>query len=185
MKIINRIGMWLPIILLLIIPIAFLIFHACGYEIYIVNGEKYPWIVNSEELLKIDSLNNNSVELLLSLKRDGLVLSPQEYANHTYNFFSWLLTILVAVIGIVVLVFGFNVEKKIEANLNLHLKIKWLELMRTDKEVDSTIGGIIDDKIGNGLFDISQNFEELQKRVEKLEDTSIRFETNNNGTEND
>lgn len=87
MKIINRIGMWLPIILLLIIPIAFLIFHACGYEIYIVNGEKYPWIVNSEELLKIDSLNNNSVELLLSLKRDGLVLSPQEYANHTYNFF--------------------------------------------------------------------------------------------------
>lgn len=83
------------------------------------------------------------------------------------------------------LVFGFNVEKKIEANLNLHLKIKWLELMRTDKEVDSTIGGIIDDKIGNGLFDISQNFEELQKRVKKLEDTSIRFETNNNGTEND
>lgn len=178
--------MWLPTIILLLIPVAFFIFHACGYEVYIVNGEKYPWIINSEELLKVDSLSNNSTELLLSLKRDGLVLSPQEYTNHTYNFFSWLLTILVAVIGIVVLVFGLNVDKKIETNINSHLKIKWLELMRIDKEVDATIGGIIDDKIGNGLSDISHNLEELKKRVGNLEDTSIRFETtDNNGTEND
>lgn len=182
----KRFCMWLPTIILLLIPVAFFIFHACGYEVYIVNGEKYPWIINSEELLKVDSLSNNSMELLLSLKRDGLVLSPQEYTNHTYNFFSWLLTILVAVIGIVVLVFGLNVDKKIETNINSHLKTKWLELMRIDKEVDATIGGIIDDKIGNGLSDISHDFEELQKRVRKLEDTSIRFETtDNDGTEND
>ena len=173
----KRFCIWLPTIILLLIPIAFFIFHACGYEVYIVNGEKYPWIVNSEELLKVDSLSNNSMELLMSLKRDGLVLSPQEYTNHTYNFFSWLLTILVAVIGIVVLVFGLNVDKKIETIINSHLKTKWLELMRIDKEVDATIGGIIDDKIGSGLSDISHDFEELSKRVRKLEDTSIRFET--------
>lgn len=110
----KRFCTWLPTIILVLIPIAFFLFHACGYEVYIVNGEKYPWVVNSEELLKVDSLSNNSMELLTSLKRDGLVLSPQEYTNHTYNFFSWLLTILVAVIGIVVLVFGLNVDKKIE-----------------------------------------------------------------------
>lgn len=86
------------------------------------------------------------MELLISLKQDGLVLSPQEYTNHTYNFFSWLLTILVAVIGIVMLVFGLNIDKKIETTINSHLKTKWLELMRIDKEVDATIGGIIDDK---------------------------------------
>lgn len=79
------------------------------------------------------------------------------------------------------LVFGLNVDKKIETFINSHLKTKWLELMRIDKEVDATIGGIIDDKIGNGLSDISHDFEELRKRVIKLEDTSIRFET----TEND
>ena len=119
------------------------------------------------------------------LKKEGLVLSPQEYTNHTYNFFSWLLTILVAVIGIVVLVFGLNVDKKIETIINTHLKTKWLELMRIDKEVDKTIGGIIDDKIGNGLYDISLDLEKLQNRVQKLEDTSIRFETtDNNGTAN-
>ncbi len=178
--------MWLPTFTLLLIPIAFLIFHACGYEVYVVNGEKYPWVVNSEELLKTDSLSNNSMELLISLKRDGLVLSPQEYTNHTYNFFSWLLTILVAVIGIVILVFGLNVDKKIGTIINSHLKTKWLELMRIGKEVDATIGGIIDDKIGNGLSDISHDIEELQKKVKKLEDTSIRFATtDDNGTEND
>ena len=69
------------------------------------------------------------MELLTSLKRDGLVLSPQEYTNHTYNFFSWLLTILVAVIGIVVLVFGLNVYKKIETIINSHLKTKWLNFV--------------------------------------------------------
>ncbi len=182
----KRFCIWLPTIILLLIPIAFFMFHACGYEVYIVNGEKYPWIVNSEELLKVDSLSNNSMELLMSLKRNGLVLSPQEYTNHTYNFFSWLLTILVAVIGIVVLVFGLNVDKKIETIINSHLKTKWLELMRIDKEVDATIGGIIDDKIGSGLSDISHDLEELSKRVKKLEDTSIRFETtDNDGTAND
>lgn len=125
------------------------------------------------------------MELLMLLKKEGLVLSPQEYTNHTYNFFSWLLTILVAVIGIVVLVFGLNVDKKIETIINTHLKTKWLELMRIDKEVDKTIGGIIDDKIGNGLYDISLDLEKLQNRVQKLEDTSIRFETtDNNGTAN-
>jgi len=175
----KRFCIWLPTIILLLIPIAFFMFHACGYEVYIVNGEKYPWIVNSEELLKVDSLSNNSMGLLMSLKRDGLVLSPQEYTNHTY-------TILVAVIGIVVLVFGLNVDKKIETIINSHLKTKWLELMRIDKEVDATIGGIIDDKIGSGLSDISHDFEELSKRVRKLEDTSIRFETtDNDGTAND
>ena len=144
-----------------------------------------PWIINSEELLQVDSMSNNSMELLMLLKKEGLVLSPQEYTNHTYNFFSWLLTILVAVIGIVVLVFGLNVDKKIETIINTHLKTKWLELMRIDKEVDKTIGGIIDDKIGNGLYDISLDLEKLQNRVQKLEDTSIRFETtDNNGTAN-
>lgn len=178
--------MWLPTIILLLIPIAFLTFHACGYEVYIINGDKYPWVVNSEELLEADSLSNSSMELLISLKRDGLVLSPQEYTNHTYNFFSWLLTILVAIIGIVVLVFGLNVDKKIETIINSHLKTKWLELMRIDKEVDATIGGIIDDKIGSALSDISHDFEELSKRVRTLEDTSIRFETtDNDGTAND
>lgn len=182
----KRICMWLPTIILLLIPIAFLISHACGYEVYIINGDKYPWVVNSEELLKADSLSNSSTELLMSLKRDGLVLSPQEYTNHTYNFFSWLLTILVAIIGIVVLVFGLNVDKKIETIINSHLKTKWLELMRIDKEVDATIGGIIDDKIGSALSDISHDFEELSKRVRTLEDTSIRFETtDNDGTAND
>jgi hypothetical protein len=177
---------WLPTIILLLVPIAFLIFHAYGYEFYIVNGEKYPWIVNSEELLKVDSLSKNSMGLLISLKQDGLVLSPQEYTNHTYNFFSWLLTILVAVIGIVMLVFGLNIDKKIETTINSHLKTKWLELMRIDKEVDATIGGIIDDKIDSGLSDISHDLEELSKRVRKLEDTSIRFETtDNDGTAND
>lgn len=176
---------WLPSIILLLIPIGFLILHAGGYEVYIVNGEKYPWIINSEELLQVDSMSNNSMELLMLLKKEGLVLSPQEYTNHTYNFFSWLLTILVAVIGIVVLVFGLNVDKKIETIINTHLKTKWLELMRIDKEVDKTIGGIIDDKIGNGLYDISLDLEKLQNRVQKLEDTSIRFETtDNNGTAN-
>ena len=129
----KRFCTWLPTIILVLIPIAFFLFHACGYEVYIVNGEKYPWVVNSEELLKVDSLSNNSMELLTSLKRDGLVLSPQEYTNHTYNFFSWLLTILVAVIGIVVLVFGLNVDKKIETIINSHLKTKWLELMRSEE----------------------------------------------------
>lgn len=184
--IMKRFCTWLPTIILVLIPIAFFLFHACGYEVYIVNGEKYPWVVNSEELLKVDSLSNNSMELLTSLKRDGLVLSPQEYTNHTYNFFSWLLTILVAVIGIVVLVFGLNVDKKIETIINSHLKTKWLELMRVDKEVDATIGGIIDDKISSGLSDISHDLEELGKRIKKLEDTSIRFETtDNDGTAND
>ena len=182
----KRFCTWLPTIILVLIPIAFFLFHACGYEVYIVNGEKYPWVVNSEELLKVDSLSNNSMELLTSLKRDGLVLSPQEYTNHTSNFFSWLLTILVAVIGIVVLVFGLNVDKKIETIINSHLKTKWLELMRVDKEVDATIGGIIDDKISSGLSDISHDLEELGKRIKKLEDTSIRFETtDNDGTAND
>ncbi len=181
----KRFCAWLPTILLLLIPIAFIILHACGYEVYIVNGEKYPWVVNSEELLKIDSLSSNSKELLMLLKQDGLVLSPQEYANHTYNFFSWLLTILVAVVGIVVLVFGLNVDKKIELIINTHLKSKWLELMRIDKEVDATIGGIIDDKIGSALSDISQEFEELHEKVEKLEKTSIRFTTKeDDGTTN-
>ena len=96
----KRFCTWLPTIILVLIPIAFFLFHAYGYEVYIVNGEKYPWVVNSEELLKVDSLSNNSMELLTSLKRDGLVLSPQEYTNHKYNFFSWLLTILVAELGL-------------------------------------------------------------------------------------
>ena len=83
------------------------------------------------------------------------------------------------------LVFGWNGDKKIETIINTHLKTKWLELMRIDKEVDKTIGGIIDDKIGNGLYDISLDLEKLQNRVQKLEDTSIRFETtDNNGTAN-
>lgn len=182
----KRFYIWLPTVILLLIPVAFLLFHIFGYEVYIVNGEKYPWIVNSEELLKMDSLNNTSTELLLSLKRDGLVLSPQEYTNHTYNFFSWLLTILVAVIGIVILIVWWDIDKRIEITTNSQIKTKWLELMRTDKEVDATIGGIIDDKIVNELSDISHDFEELQKRVIKLEDTSIRFITqDNDGTEND
>lgn len=182
----KRFCMWLPTITLLLIPIAFLIFHACGYEVYIVNGEKYPWIVNSEELLKVDSLNNNSTELLLSLKQDGLVLSPQEYTNHTYNFFSWLLTILVAVIGIVVLAFGLNIDKKIETIINSHLKTKWLELMKIDKEVDATIGGIIDDKIRDGLSEFSHDLEEIKEKVRQLAETSIHFKTiDNDGTEND
>lgn len=91
-----------------------------------------------------------------------------------------------AVIGIVVLVFGLNVDKKIETIINSHLKTKWLELMRVDKEVDATIGGIIDDKISSGLSDISHDLEELGKRIKKIEDTSIRFETtDNDGTAND
>ena len=91
----------------------------------------------------------------------------------------------VAVVGIVVLVFGLNVDKKIELIINTHLKSKWLELMRIDKEVDATIGGIIDDKIGSALSDISQEFEELHEKVEKLEKTSIRFTTKeDDGTTN-
>lgn len=59
--------------------------------------------------------------------------------------------------------------------------------MRIDKEVDATIGGIIDDKIGSALSDISHDFEDLSKRVKKLEeDKSICFETiDNDGTTND
>lgn len=37
--------------------------------------------------------------------------------------------------------------------------------MRVDKEVDATIGGIIDDKISSGLSDISHDLEELGKRI--------------------
>ena len=63
----KRFCAWLPTILLMLIPVAFIILHACGYEVYIVNGEKYPWVVNSEELLKIDSLSSNSMQLVKSL----------------------------------------------------------------------------------------------------------------------
>ena len=38
----------------------------------------------------------------------------------------------------------------------------------------------------SGLSDISHDLEELGKRIKKLEDTSIRFETtDNDGTAND
>lgn len=35
----KRFCAWLPTILLMLIPVAFIILHACGYEVYIVNGE--------------------------------------------------------------------------------------------------------------------------------------------------
>ena len=171
---------WLPYILLLLIPIILLVMYACGYEIFIVNGEKYPWIVNTERLIAIDTLSNSPVELLETLKKEGLVLSPQEYSNHTHSFFSWLLTILVAVIGIVVLVFGINIDKKIEGTLSTHLKAKWLELMRIDKEVDSTIGGIIDDKVTEATSELPDKISAIEKRLKELEDNAITFHSNEN-----
>ncbi len=174
---IKKICEWLPLILLLLIPIALLIMHTMNYGIYIINSEKYPWIINTEkvsEIAQADSVSSSSLELLNNLKKEGLVISPQEFTNHTFNFFSWLLTVLVAVIGIVVLIFGFNIERKIETMLDNRLKIKWLELMRVDKEVDSTIGGIIDDKIEQSMSD---DLKSISDRLQKIEDTTITFKT--------
>lgn len=171
----NFFAKWLPIILLLLIPIAFLVSHVFGYEIYIINSDKYPWIIDSEHFLLNDSLSKTNLELLLTLKQEGLVLSPQEYTNHTFNFFSWLLTILVSIIGIVVLVFALNVEKKIDTTLNVQLKSKWLELMRIDKEVDSTIGGIIDDKIEGSVSDLSYKMESLDEKIKGIEQNYVKF----------
>lgn len=166
---------WLPCILLLLIPIVLLVMHMFGYEIYIMNSQKYPWVINTDLLVNVDSLSNSPVEVLSTLQKEGFVLSPQEYNNHTYHFFSWLLTILVAVIGIVVLVFGISIDRKIETMLNTHLKAKWLELMRVDKEVDSTIGGIIDDKVSEATSELPDQIIDIEGRLRNLETNAITF----------
>lgn len=108
----RRFREWLPIMVLFIIPIVFLILHAIGYQVYIIDGEKYPWIINTDKIIAADSTHHSYVELLTSLEQKGLVLSPQEFTNNTYNFFSWLLTILVTVISIVAIFFGISIDKK-------------------------------------------------------------------------
>lgn len=168
----NFFTKWLPIIILLLIPISLLLLHCLGYELFIYNTSELPAIVNTE-IVTADTSDVACVHLLNDMRQQGVILSPQEYTNHVFNFFSWLLTILVAIIGIVIIFVGFNVDKKIESTLDSHLKKKWLELMKIDKEVDSTIGGIIDDKVEDAVLSYSQS---IEKRLSAIEKTAITFE---------
>lgn len=169
----NFFAKWLPTIILFLIPITWLVLHCLGYEIFIYDTREFPAIVNNVDKIMADTTNLKSVDLFINMRNQGLVLSPQEYTNHVFNFFSWLLTILVAIIGIVIIFVGFNVDKKIELTLDGHLKKKWLELMKIDKEVDSTIGGIIDDKVEDAILSYSQS---IEKRLSSIEKTAVTFE---------
>jgi hypothetical protein len=152
--------------------------HTCGHRIYIVNEDKYPWIINSDVIAQLDTAYVSTVDLLTDLKKEGLVLSPQEFTSQTHSYFSWLLTVLVAVIGILTLVFGYNIDKRIKEILDKNIKNKWLELMRVDKEVDSTIGGVIDDHIDAAISDIKSEIGSLKERLDSIEGTAITFTDN-------
>jgi len=187
---------WLPSLcsVLLLLVFAMVCLQTCGHRVYIIDGEKYPWIVNAELVARLDTTYTSTARLLAGLEKEGLVMSPQEFTNHTHSFFSWLLTVLVAVIGIMALAFGYNVdkriketvgeiEKKIADSVGNTIKSKWLELMRVDKEVDSTIGGIIDDKIGETVSDIKNEFESMKKRLDEIGKADIIFTDENNEEE--
>ncbi len=188
----NLCRYWLPVLsrVSILLIFAMLLLRSCGRHIYVVNSEKYPWVVNQEVAARLDTTYNTTVNLLKGLQKEGLVLSPQEFTNHTHSFFSWLLTILVAVIGLMALAFGYNVDKrvkeavgeikeKVDDSVEKNIKSKWLELMRVDKEVDSTIGGIIDDKIEEALQRTNEKLESMGKQLSKLENSTMILENKN------
>lgn len=187
---------WLPSLcsVLLLLVFAMVCLQTCGHRVYIIDGEKYPWIVNEEVVARLDTTYTSTAKLLAGLEKEGLVMSPQEFTNHTHSFFSWLLTVLVAVIGIMALAFGYNVDKriketvgeikdKIDDSVGKTIKSKWLELMRVDKEVDSTIGGIIDDKIDEAFSDTEVELQIMKKRIREIGRTAITFTDENNEEE--
>ena len=183
---------WLPALsfVLMLLIFTMVLLQSCGYHVYIVNSEKYPWVVNQELIARLDTTYSSTVNLLNGLQKEGLVLSPQEFTNHTHSFFSWLLTVLVAVIGLMALAFGYNVDKrikesvgeiqeKVDDTVDKKIKSKWLELMRVDKEVDSTIGGMIDDKIEEAISSTKEELFSMNQQLRGLKGSSMILENKN------
>lgn len=183
---------WLPALSFVLILLIFtmVLLQSCGYHIYVVNSERYPWVMNQEVIARLDTTYTSTANLLNGLQKEGLVLSPQEFTNHTHSFFSWLLTVLVAVIGLMALAFGYNVDKriketvgeikeKVDDTVDKKIKSKWLELMRVDKEVDSTIGGIIDDKIEESISSIKEELHLINQQIRGLTGSAMIFENKN------
>jgi hypothetical protein len=139
----------------LLILLSLFVFHLHSYKIGIIN----PTMIDSAKI------STDNLESMWELKREGILLTPQEFTNNIVSYYNTAITILVFLFILFSVVSYFQIKvistKQVQESLELGLK----DSVTIQELIMKSFSGRADDK-----YSTKEELQEIKDQIEDILD---------------